>query len=249
MLKQLLFLWLVTSPLMALADGSELVLYVRIDGAPKQYLNQDGQTAGYAAEIAIKAIEMAGYQPKIVHIPWKRALTLSRDGYGLITGFSRISEREKDYYFSEKLFVDQIVLVQNASNQFPFNSLDDLASKRIGINTGSYYGDEFELKRDRMNLILDTGNDSRIHMLKRDRIDAGIFPGGHYTIKYLANSRGYNLEQFVVLDKPITTDDNFIGVPKMMYNHKSSDVLTRINKAIISMREQGMIKQIIAKYE
>ena len=86
-------------------------------------------------------------------------------------------------------------------------------------------------------------------MLLRDRIDAGIFPGGSYTIKYLANNRGISLDQFVVLDKTIATDANYIGVPKMMYHHKASEVLTRINKAIITMREQGLIKAIIAKYE
>ena len=248
MLKSFFLLILYLIPTISIASEEVLEIFIRREGAPKQFQNENGATSGYAAEIAIKAIENAGYKPKVTHLPWKRAQLAALEGNGILTGFSKTAERSKHYYFSQPLYEDRVILIQNRSNTFPFEDFNDLVGKNIGINRGSNYSGDFPKFRDLLSLSEDPGNGNRLQMLALGRIDAGIFSGDVYTLRYQAKKLGLDINQFVVSNKPIAIDPNYIGVPKYLHNRNASEVLEKLNKALLEMHELGVIREIRAKY-
>lgn len=239
-------LWLLLTVSPATADVLDIIL--RRDGAPKQYLDENGNTMGYAAEIVIRAAEKAGFEPRITHVPWKRAQVLALEGKGILTGFSWTPERAMQYYFTEPLYDDRVLLVQERSNTFEFKDFGDLEGKLIGITRGSTYAGEFSEIRDLLNLQEDPGNPNRLMQLSLGRIDAGIFSGGIFTIAYHARKLGLDPERFVVADKPISIDPNFIGVPKDLLNHDAGRVRDKLNAALLDMKKNGTIEQILDGY-
>ena len=248
MLKPWFLSILLLLPTVALASGEVLQIFVRREGAPKQFQNEKGETSGYAAEIAIKAIENAGYQPKVTHLPWRRAQLEALEGNGILTGFSKTAERSKHYYFSQPLYEDRVILVQNRSNTFRFDDFNDLVGRNIGMNQGSNYSGEFSKFRALLSLSEDPGNANRLQMLALGRIDAGIFSGDVFTLRYQAKKLGLDIDQFVTSNKPIAIDPNYLGIPKNMLNHNASEVLERLNQAILEMHDRGVIREIRAKY-
>lgn len=248
MLRPWFLVLLVFLPTVSAAADEVLEIFVRREGAPKQFQDEKGATSGYAAEIAIKAIEIAGYKPKVTHLPWKRAQLEALDGRGILTGFSKTAERSKHYYFSRALYEDRVILVQNRSNSFPFDDFNDLVGKNIGINRGSSYSGDFPKFRDLLTLTEDPGNANRLQMLALERIDAGIFSGDIFTIRYQANKLGLDIDQFVISNKPVSIDPNYIGIPKNMPDRNASEVLERLNEAILEMQDRGVIEEIRARY-
>ncbi|MDJ0834456.1 MAG: transporter substrate-binding domain-containing protein [Gammaproteobacteria bacterium] len=248
MLKPWFLLILCSIPIIATASGEVLEIFVRREGAPKQFQDEDGATSGYAAEIAIKAIENAGYRPKVTHLPWKRAQLSALEGNGILTGFSKTAERSKHYYFSQPLYEDRVILIQKRANTFPFDDFNDLVGKKIGINRGSNYSGDFPKFRDLLSLSEDPGNGNRLQMLAMGRIDAGIFSGDIYTLRYQAKKLGLDIDQFVVANKPIAIDPNYIGIPKNLHKLNASQVLEKLNQAIIEMHDRGVIREIRARY-
>ena len=120
--------------------------------------------------------------------------------------------------------------------------------KKIGINRGSNYSGDFPKFRDLLSLSEDPGNGNRLQMLALGRIDAGIFSGDIYTLRYQAKKLGLGIDQFVVSNKPIAIDPNYIGIPKNMRDQNASEVLERLNNAILEMHDRGVITEIRARY-
>ena len=226
-----------------------LVIYSKVNGAPKQYLNDNQEPTGYAVEIAKEAAIRAGYQPIVKPRPWKRALLESKKGKGLITGFSRTFEREEHYLFTEPMYEDQVILVFKSGNTFKFDSFADLSSKRIGIGRGSNYSGPFSTYRQNLLLEEDDGHVQRLSKLASGRLDAAIFPGNIYTVNYNARSAGFEASDFVKASKVIASDSNHIGIPRSLGSFNVIELERQISSAIKQMKADGTVRQILEKYK
>ncbi len=230
------------------AEGEVLQIFGKENGAPKHFRAGDGRVTGYAMEIAMEAARRAGYRPRPVAYPWKRALQEAQQGKGIITAFSRTPERELDFLFSEPMFTDRVVLVYPAKAPVQFNEYEDLADYRIGIARGSDYAGDFASNRDSLSLFEDDGHQQRLGLVHLGRIDAGIFPGDRYLVRFNALEAGLDPNLFVVAEKAIAYDENHIGVPANLSNAPALEVLQKLNQALSQMQADGWIRALLASY-
>lgn len=228
--------------------AKELILFAKDNGAPKHFESAEDGPSGYAVEIAVEAIRRAGFTPKPVTRPWKRAQLEAIAGKGLITAFSETPERMQFYLYTEPMFVDRVVLVQHKDRRFEFNRVEDLQDKIIGIARGSNYSGDFSSYRNLLNLEGDDGHRQRLLKLMAGRIDAGIFSGDMYVVHYNARRADLNPDVFVAAEKAITFDPNHIGIPKKLLGFEPEQVKRKLDQTLMEMKVDGTIAQIRSGY-
>lgn len=239
-------LWIV---LVGPATAQNITVFSKDNGAPKHFQSSDGRATGYAVELTAEALRRAGYAPEFKAQPWKRAQINAMSGAGLITGFSRTPEREKTFFFTEPLYLDQVVLVFNKNAPFEFNEPRDLASKKIGIGRGSNYAGEFATYRNLLSLEEDDGHRQRLLKLSSGRLDAAIFPGGIYLVKYNARRVDIDPDIFIASERLIAADPNHIGIPRTLEGIDPAALLEALNTAIAQMKKDGTSDMILQAYE
>lgn len=186
--------------------------------------------------------------------PWKRALDKAFAGEGMIFGISKTTERLKHLNFSEAFYDDNVWLVTRCDSQFPFTSLLDLKSKKIGVVRGASAGEEFD---SQANLLFkvedDTGaTQGRFTKLYQKRMDALIF--------FKANSNPAKLSRelnrlylpkdhpkdqtedvFCVLSKPVATTSVHIALEKS----RDQSLLQKINQVVIAGKKSGQLQKLM----
>lgn len=225
-----------------------ITLYAKHNGAPKHFQDENGMARGYAVEIALEALRRAGYSPSAATRPWSRAQIEAMEGKGLITAFSKTSERLKAYLFSEAMYSDRVVLVQRRDRAIAFTQYEDLIPLNIGIARGSTYSGQFSQYESLLTLERDDGHIQRLKKLLAGRIDAAIFPGDQFLVRYNAWQANLDPAVFVVADKAISKDPNYIGIPKTLKGHDPVELKAKLEKAIIDMKEDGSIQSIRLRY-
>ncbi len=216
------------------------------EATPPKHYSDNGVPKGYAIDLAVEAMRRAGFTPTIVTAPWPRAVAQAEAGAGVITGFSRTTERERAFLFSTPLFEDTVILVQRSDAAFDFLTIDSLIGKRIGTARGARYSSDLDQIMNKIDLYEDSNQESRLRMLAEGRIDAAIFPGGRQTVVYTAGKIGLPMTLFTIPFRPISLDANHIGIGRTLPN--AAQVLQRLNTAIDGMRLDGTIDAILAKY-
>ena len=88
--------------------------------------------------------ESAQIKIEIRRYPWRRVLHNGENGEGLIFGIYKTPARLTSFHFSEPVYSDKVWLVSRCEDNLPFNAIQDLKGKKIGIVQGSSAGDEFD---------------------------------------------------------------------------------------------------------
>ncbi|GAA5314845.1 MAG: transporter substrate-binding domain-containing protein [Candidatus Pelagadaptatus aseana] len=225
-----------------------LTVFTADNGAPKHYLDSDGQVKGYAVDIAREAIERVGLTPRLVARPWKRAQQEAMLGKGVITGFSRTPSREAYYLFTEPLFSDRVLLIYNSRNPITFNAYNDLAGLRIGISRGSNYSGEFNQMRPLLIMDEDSSHIQRLRKLLAGRLDGAIFSGDMFTILFNADMAGLNVDNLIPAAKPISIDPNHLGIPNNLRGFDPEHLKRQLDQAIQAMHQDGTIQKFRQHY-
>ncbi|TDK64409.1 substrate-binding periplasmic protein [Sapientia aquatica] len=177
-------------------------------------------------------------------------------GEGIIIGISKTNERLQYFDFSEALSEDNVWLVTRCDKIFPFKTLDDLKGKTIGVVRGVSAGEEFDGQANRLFKIDDDTDvtEARFIKLYNGRADALIYlKTANSTSSELArelNQRYLPVEAkisaasptFCVLDNPVVSVSVHIAQRKGL----DQSPLQRINKAIISGKQNGKLKRVTA---
>lgn len=214
---------------------------------------------GKAVPLAKSVTDLLTYIEKTLNIrveirrvPWKRAMenALSRDV--LLMGMSITTERAKKYAFSEAINANGNWLITRCDATFPFDSLQDLKGKLIGVVNGTSADEAFDLQA---NKIFKIENDtsagvSRLKKLMAKRMDALVWYGitsdvremqdvinRNYAVQHFDNDTG-SPTPFCVLPKPISIVTNHFA---MRINSGNQQLLARINQALSKGRKEGVI--------
>ncbi len=211
---------------------------------PKSWM--DGDVArGYAIDATHEALKRAGFDVEFDLKPWKRAVETARQGGGVITHFSKTPERQKSFLYSDPIVFDRIVVAVKKGREFPFKSVKYLAGKTVGVLRGVAYGKDWSEYVSTFTREEDTDAEARLGKLLRERIDAAVISSGAAGLKIAAQNAKIDPAEFTILAEPILLDPNYLGIAKRPENEEK---IARINAAIKSMREDGTIKKILAKY-
>jgi polar amino acid transport system substrate-binding protein len=229
------------------AAESELKLLVASQVAPKMFLDEDGKPTGYVTQVAIAILRRAGYTPVVEAVPWARAYKKALDGEGVLAGFSKTIEREKVFNFTDVVLEDRVQVITLKKASFKIAQFSDLKGKRVGIQRGSSYGEQFEAALPMFHEDRDSSGDSRLNKLIAERIDAAILSGGNTAVKYYSKIAGVDMSLLTVQTPPLVVDLNYIGIAKTRPDQ--AEVTSRLNAAIAALRADGSIAKIVAAWE
>lgn len=176
--------------------------------------------------------------------PWNRAVKIASTEGGLIFGLSLTPERAEIFRFSEPVVYQYLWLVTRADQQFPFNTIEDLKGKTIGVVRGSKYGGEF----DRLKNVLFKTDDNidaygpRLKKLQNRRIDAMIFASpltNHKEVEALIKTikipqenetdlSAHQVTRFSVLPIPVLKD----GIRFALLKGKNDKLISDIDRTL-----------------
>lgn len=205
--------------------------------APMISLNQ-GTPTGVLVDRMNQVAKELGLTIRFELYPWARALALSKSEDVGIIGISKNAEREAFYDFSRVVYNDSILLIVHKGHEFKFDQVTDLKGKIIGAQIGAVFGQavDAELLSSAYKFDRDKDRNARLEKLLQDRIDVALIGGGRAGLELVINSSP-NLkshrEEFVVLEKPLTSDPLYLAFRK---NLNKKDLLEKINKILARMK-------------
>lgn len=237
----------VVPPATSHADD-RILLYGNAIKPPKTW-DESGSPKGILIDIIREIEKRTDLEFDIQMRPWARAYKNALEAQGGIYGLSKTRERLSLFDYSIPMYYDEIVLVVLKGNEFQFNSMADLAGKRIGVTRGASYGDEYADALGTIFIPVYNSNPTHsLRMLHEGRIDATVIgPGKAGLLHFLSRDpylKGLD-DKFVILEKRLAKDTNHIGFRKTM---KCGKTLQTINQALRSMWQDGSIDRIIEKY-
>ncbi len=223
-----------------------LQLFVADQAAPKMFI-QDHKPVGYMTELAVEALQRAGYEVEVQAYPWARTVSYAQAGFGVITSFSRTPERNELYLFSTPIYEDRVLMITRQGAGLQLNGLSDLAGLHAGVQQGASFGPDFETALPTINVQWDANASSRLQKLVAGRIDVAILSGGPPAVRHYATRAGIDLSLLEVQENHLVVDANHIAVARS--REDAHDIIRRINVAIESMLSDGTSSMIIGRYE
>lgn len=254
LLPLLLMFW-VFSAVQNKALAEEIELTGNEARAPKIFNDADGNASGVLIEIMKYVAQETGAKFSYKLYPFARAYDQTVKGNMGIIGLSVTAERLALLdYGKEPLFYDDVVLVVRAGKEFPFEKLEDLRGKKIGVPRGSSFGELYEkaVKEKIFEPVPGPRPSTQLAMLLLDRVDAVMISMGKVGLEEaLKGESGKDADlrqeraKFVILPKPFARDPNHMAFAKSM--HKT-DFLVKVDQALIKGHQSGAIARLIDQY-
>ena len=218
---------------------------------PYQYRNSQQELVGLDFEIFNTIFANVGYTAEYTELPWKRHLHYIKTGeMDVAMGASLSEERLRYAIFSEAYRQETVNLfVRNGqANSIKLGVLSDLTNSNymIGIESGYYYGDEYqELMKTvefQEHIIEVVDIEENVTLLLAGHIDGFLVDPA--TIKAFTNK--YKMTgEFEKHALSIYQSDIHI-----IFSKKSVklDVVTAVNQAISDLKKSGELDKIINKW-
>lgn len=212
------------------------------DLRPFFYTDENGDYAGIDADIAAEACKRAGYQPEFVKIAWTDRQSSLKDGtVDCIWNAFVKNGREEDFLWTEPYMQSNLCII--GAGPKPNKDMESLVKKAgIAVRAGS-----------KMQELLLDNNESRLPIkiyacgnfemaetaLVKGYVDS---LGGHEAVlqEVIQNYPG----QYHFMDGALLTTDLAVAFSK----GETSEAYSKINDAIISMKADGTIQEILEKY-
>lgn len=210
------------------------------DYPPFNMQNDSGKIVGLSTEIVEELFKRAGVEYKLTLMPWKRAYeqTLSTPNTALFST-TRTPEREALFKWVGPLVSNNWVFFAKGDSTITLDSLE--AAKQYSV--GGYNGDavaDYLAAQGFSKLQLAANDRANAKKLDAGRID--LWASGQYLGPYLANLEKTGLPKAIFTFKETEMSLAF---------HKDTpdDLIQKLNSALESMRQEGVLDQIKAKYQ
>ncbi|WP_147819572.1 substrate-binding periplasmic protein [Salidesulfovibrio onnuriiensis] len=214
-------------------------------------MSQDGKAAGIDVELFQEAARRADIAYELELMPWEQVVQRVRTGAcdGAFS-FFRTPEREAYAVFAEEAvvhFSDYVLFTRNG-HSFEFRTWDDLDGKRIGVNKGFRFSEEFDdnvAKGDIVRVEFDSEAKSIAALLK-GQVDA--FIGQLDTTYYQLDRMGMAstviyLPTLVKKDRPA-----YMVISKNADLQNKEQIARRLGIALRSMYRDGTYSKIARRY-
>ncbi|TWX66418.1 substrate-binding periplasmic protein [Colwellia sp. C1TZA3] len=218
---------------------------------PYQYRNSQQELVGLDFEIFNTILTKAGYTTEYTELPWKRHLHYIKTGeMDVAMGASFSEERLRYAMFSRPYRQETVNLfVRNGqANSIKLGALSDLTNSNytIGIESGYYYGDEYQALMKtaefQEHIIEVVDIEENVTLLLAGHIDGFLVDPA--TIKAFANK--YKMAgEFEAHPVNIYQTDIHIMLSKKSVKPRA---ITAINQAISELKKSGQLDKIINKW-
>jgi polar amino acid transport system substrate-binding protein len=114
---------------------------------------------------------------EIRYYPMTRLIQRVMEKEGIGFGITKTKERQKQLYFSDVIFSNNVWMIVRSDDTFKFNKLADLKDKTVGVVRGMTYGDSFDQQTNKLFKVEEDVNShtARIKKLISFRMDILLF--------------------------------------------------------------------------
>lgn len=237
-------IYLLLSTFSAVVNSENIKVVGDINEKPRIYL-ENTEPKGHLPTILRYIEENTDLVFDVTLYPWARAYFTAESGKAAIVGLSKTEEREKLFDYTAPIYFENILVISTANNPVRFNGIEDLYGKTIGVARGAVYSPSFEKGRQEnlFKVIEDNRPSQRLNLLLYKRIDVAIMGSGINGFNSAFDASGLAPDiksQFIISNKPLTSDPNYIGFPKSM---KASIVIDKINHAVVEGYASGELQK------
>ena len=217
------------------STGGKIVMVTNAEFPPYEYHEND-TIVGIDADIARAVAEQMGMELEIQDMAFDSLIPAIQSGKAdfAAAGMTVNEDRLKNVDFTDTYAqAAQVIIVTKDS---PIASPDDLTGKKIGVQTGTtgdIYADDVEnAEVQRFNKGMEA-----VMALNQGKIDAVIIDREPAKVFVKEN------EGLKILDEAFTVEEYAIAVKK-----GNSELLDKINTALESLKDNGTLDEIVAKY-
>ena len=234
---------------LALPLHAEVIKIYGSDQFPPVSYLKNGMPAGVFPTILSRLEKETGDRYDVELVPWARAIWMAQRGRGAVANISWTAERTKQFDYSVPIYPAEVVLVVRKGREFPFESLDDLKGKVIGVGLSSSYRDEVDAAVARGDILIDPDPNqfNRMRKLLSGRTDGSFFGAGWIGVKWMIESTPEfrdRIDDFVVLPKVVAVDPLHLAIPKSM---NKTEALQRLNRAYTKLKERGELADLLPR--
>ena len=181
--------------------------------------------------------------------PWKRVLLSVEHGEyaGGFAGFKTPLREDYSYYLDYPFHYSTYNIFVKKGREFPFEKIDDLYDKQIGINRGFTLGESFDEAAAAKKIKVQEVDSVEVNIRKLmlNRID-GIAANYHETMMMLVNMK--LLEQVHALPHPIFRPKGaYLMMSKKSDIENKEELINQMNQVIKAMYHDGTIDKINKK--
>jgi polar amino acid transport system substrate-binding protein len=210
------------------------------DYPPFNMQGEDGKIIGLSTEVVEELFKRAEVEYKIALMPWKRAYedTLSTPNTALYST-TRTPERETLFKWVGPLVNNNWVFFSNSTANISITSLEDAKQYSVGGYNGSAAA-EYLKAQGFSKLQLAANDTANVKKLEAGRIT--LWATGQYLAPYLAK------REKSANPKPVFAFQE--TQMSLAFNKDTSDeTINKLNKILASMKADGTIEKINAKYQ
>lgn len=205
---------------------------------PGVFEEQAGEFDGLATEVLRRTLEPLDYRLHFELLPWARAQRMVELGRAdILIGPYKNAEREARFAFSARPFYrDRIVFYRQRLRPLHWGGdYRQLAGLRIGVVRGWVYGEQFEQRREQLELTTVEGVDNGLKMLSFGRLD--LLASNQRNTRPVIQALGLR-NQVSQLDTAIDQQDGYFAFPRQD-SHRT--LREDFDRAFQRMLEQGQL--------
>ncbi|MYM57952.1 transporter substrate-binding domain-containing protein [Vibrio sp. OCN044] len=162
-------------------------------------------------------------------LPWNRAYKMAKSGeVDVILGAWKTSQREKDFYFSEPYYTNQIKLISLKSSPVQYQDLQQERTISIAVVSGYAYGRNINNKH--VNFFQTKSANENIEFLLKNRVDAVLMD--EEVFNWNIKQQSFDRNQFHVSEQAVDVLPLYLALSKN--NALSKSIMANFNQALIS---------------
>ena len=210
----------------------------------------NGEYVGPFIDVMQEVADRSGIRVRMVPLPWKRVLKELEEGQidGFLGGYKTPEREAVAAFLDTPMSWAVLSIFVRKGEAFPFQKIEDLYGKRIGIVRGFTTSPEFDrAMREGLISVDEAGNyTSLVKMLDAKRVD-GIAGVASTLQAHIEDMRLTG--RLVMLPHPITGPKPiYICVSKRADIPNREKLIARMNQAMNDMKQDQAFEKIARKY-
>jgi polar amino acid transport system substrate-binding protein len=200
---------------------------------------------GFDNDLLIEAMERAGYDVKIVMLPWSRALQGATDGeYDILPSIWYTPERAEKLVYSKPFATNRLRFVKPIGSNFDYRKLEDLKGMHVGTLNAYAYPIEFLNSalffREPVSTLV-----QNLKKLAMGRIDVAV--DDELTLKYVLNTKASDIADKLSFAKGVLSENQlYVGFAKKRKD--AAELASAFNRGVAAMRMDGSYEALLKKH-
>ncbi|WP_341665529.1 transporter substrate-binding domain-containing protein [Vibrio sp.] len=195
------------------------------------YFHKDTMNKGKLHRQVDEIFCAAKMQLAVEILPWNRAYKMAKSGeVDVIVGAWKTPQREKDLYFSEPYYTNQIKVISLKSAPVQYQDLQQERTIKIAVVSGYAYGQN--ISNEKVSFYHTKSANENIEFLIKNRVDAMLMDEEvfHWNIE----QQSLDKNQFHVSEQAVDVLPIYLALSKN--NALSKSILAEFNQALISKK-------------